>query len=432
MLTGLGCSTMHGALEPLDLNHIRSPRDLTHPVFRFPGRFHPPLVTYLLNLHPDATLVGDPMVGCGTVPVEAAAAGKDGFYSDIDPLSCLLARAKSRAVDPTWLVETISSLAERAASVQHGGVRKRDAEAAMESLEDSTPFHAPPNAFHWFDPYVIVALCRILEDLSELRTTERRREALLAVIASAIRRVSRADPHTISGLEVTRIRLEELAIGLQFDVAAEVKGRARLLARGYRKLQRAPRIGRVMVVETDVRGYARACKECGMLPDLIITSPCYLSAIEYWRRHKLEYCWLGLVEPEDLPRMRRRFLGMGTREPDTGGLPRRVRRLHSRLLMRGLTREAKALARYFQDTATWIGQVAELLETTGGTAYIVTGPNTVRGERVNTPEFLRQISEERGLSAKTILRYAITNSHMQYPTKGEKRIKSETVLRLCA
>ncbi len=423
---------MHGALEPLDFNEIRSPRDLTHPVFRFPGRFHPPLVTYLLNLHPDATLVGDPMVGCGTVPVEAAAAGKNGFYSDIDPLACLLARAKSRAVDPTWLVETTSGLAERAASVQNGEIRKRDAKEAMENLEDSTRFYAPPNAFHWFDHYVIVALCRVLVGLSELRTTERRREALLAVVASAIRRVSRADPQTVSGLEVTRVRLEKLKLGLQFDVAAEIEGRARLLARGYRGLQRAPCIGRVMVVETDVRGYARACKERGMLPDLIVTSPCYLSAIEYWRRHKLEYCWLGLVEPEDLPRMRRRFLGMGTGEADTAGLPRRIRRLHSKLLMRGLTKEATALARYFQDTATWIGQIAEILETTGGTAYIVTGSNTVRGERVNTPEFLKQIGEEQGLSTNTILRYGITNSHMQYPTKGDNRIKSETVLRLCA
>jgi len=89
-------------LKPLQISNHRKSTDLTHSLFRFPGKFHPPLVTHLLELHPDVKIIGDPMVGSGTVAVEVAAHNKPGLFSDIDPLACLLTRAKARPVDPCW------------------------------------------------------------------------------------------------------------------------------------------------------------------------------------------------------------------------------------------------------------------------------------------------------------------------------------------
>jgi hypothetical protein len=46
----------------------------THDWFRFPGKFHPPLIEHVLtSIKPSAVL--DPMAGSGTVAVEAKAAG---------------------------------------------------------------------------------------------------------------------------------------------------------------------------------------------------------------------------------------------------------------------------------------------------------------------------------------------------------------------
>jgi hypothetical protein len=212
-------------------------------------------------------------------------------------------------------------------------------------------------------------------------------------------------------------------------VAAEFRKRATLMAKGYRELRRSPNLGQVTVVEGDARHWSDMCTKAGMWPDLVITSPCYLSAIEYWRRHKLEYCWLGLIDPKDLSELRHRFLGMGREGPDSEALPSRVHHLYSRLNRIGHQGEANALARYFNDSSSWLREISKVLEKSGGTAYVVAGCSSSRGQGVDTPLVLEEIARKTGMSASVFLRYRIVNYHMQYPLKG-KRIQTETVLRL--
>lgn len=372
------------------------------------------------------------MVGCGTVAVEAAAAGKVGLYSDIDPLACLLTRAKSRPVNPARLVSMVQAAIRKGGPPARSSVKKSRARKAIEDLEGSTAFRAPPNVFHWFHPYVVYNLSRLLREIENIESDSRGRDALLAVVASVIRRVSRADPTTASGLEVTGVRRKELSAGLRFNVATELIAKAQLMANGYRELRATGHVGRVIVVEGDARHWSETCRKHSMNPDLVITSPCYMSAIEYWRRHRLEYCWLGLVAPHELRDMRRRFLGMGKEEPDFQGLPVGILRTYEELTKRGFHREATALGRYFDDSAKWLNELAITLRESDGIAYVVCGPNTSRGMRVDTPQALGELARSAGLSSEVFLRYRITNFHMQYPTKGGCRIRAEAVLRMTA
>lgn len=172
MLRGV---TLYQKLRPLALTSLRDPRALTHSLFRFPGRFHPPLVTYLIGLHPDARTVGDPMVGCGTVAVEATFVGRDGFYSDIDPLCCLLTRAKTRTIDPNTLAEKVNAVLQKSGPFARPSAKRAEARKHIRDLEGSTPFRAPPNVFHWFQPYVVINLCNILQRLAEIERRSRQR-----------------------------------------------------------------------------------------------------------------------------------------------------------------------------------------------------------------------------------------------------------------
>jgi len=415
--------------RPLLLETHRKPTDLTHGLFRFPGRFHPPLVTYLLGLHPEARIIGDPMVGSGTVAVEAAASRKDGLYSDVDPLSCLLARAKSRPVDPDWLLGTVQSIIAEAQPFAKAGTECHEALHCISNLEGSTSFRAPPNVFHWFEPYIVVNLCKTLQSVAKVDCSSRRRDALLAVFAGVLRRLSRADPNTSSGLEVTKVRLEALKCGLSFDMARELTRKANLLSQGYRELRKTSGMVDVEVVQHDARNWSALCAQREKWPDLIITSPCYISAIEYWRRHKLEYCWLGLVPPENLTAMKHRFLGMGEEEPEVEKLPDHVQRTYTKLYNMGRRSDAKILARYFGDSSRWLAEIATVLGRTGGTAYVVVGSNTNHGLTINTPYALQQIASSVGLSTSCFMQYRIKNSYMQYPTKG-KRIRVESILKI--
>lgn len=413
----------------LDLARFRDSRSLTHGLFRFPGRFHPPLIAYLLTLHPEAQVIGDPMVGSGTAAVETVASGKAGLFSDIDPLSCMLARAKSRPVDPNWLTETIESIAKKAKIAAPGSVSRAEARVAVKNMEASTPFRAPPDIFHWFQPYVVKSLCNSLSEASEFLQSRRRSDAVLAVFAAIMRRVSRADPSTASGLEVTSVRKKALKNGLKFDVESELRRKARLLANGYREIRKVQKMGSAKITKFDVRHWGDLCSKLNMWPDLIITSPCYMSAIEYWRRHKLEYCLLGLVRPDNLASLKGEFLGMGGSEPKLDELPPAVREMYNGLLAIKRNRDAEALARYFHDSRQWLSEIRRVLEKSQGTAYVVVGGNTNHGVRLDTPLALQEIASEIGLSPSTFSQYRIKNSYMQYPTNGS-RIKTETILKL--
>jgi hypothetical protein len=370
------------------------------------------------------------MVGSGTTAVETVAAGKTGIFSDIDPLACLLTRAKSHPIDPNWLVETIDSIAKKA-KPRLEPVRRPQARIAVESMESSTHFRAPPDVFHWFQPYVVEGLCNSLIEAANYLDTSRRADAVLAVLAAVIRRVSRADPSTSSGLEVTKLRKNVLKNGLKFDLGVELRKRAAILARGYREIRRAPRVGTAQVVQQDVKKWSALCRETGIWPDLILTSPCYMSAIEYWRRHKLEYCLLGLVEPNNLLSIRRKFLGMEEGEPSLDGLPPIVTEMHRKLISVGRKHDGASLAKYFQDSRQWLSETRFVLERSNGVAYIVVGGNTNHGLALDTPGALLTMARDAGLSASVFWQYAIKNSYMQYPTSRD-RIKTETVLKLYA
>jgi hypothetical protein len=232
-------------------------------------------------------------------------------------------------------------------------------------------------------------------------------------------------------LEVTNVRKDAIRKGLRFDVAAELTRKANQLAHGYEELRKVSRLGSAQVAQYDAKHWSKLCTSRGIWPDLIITSPCYISAIEYWRRHKLEYSWLGLVSPDNLSSVKHLFLGMGNDEPDVEGLPRCVKHVHGKLRRIGRKRDADILARYFADSEDWLTEIGTVLSKTHGTAYVVVGSNTNHGLLLNTPSALREIASGIGLRASVFMSYRIKNSYMQYPTKW-KRIKVETVLKLVA
>ena len=254
---------------------------------------------------------------------------------------------------------------------------------------------------------------------------------MLAVVAGAIRRLSRADPNTSSGLEVTKVRLKALENGLTFDVAKEVTKKSNLLAQGYRDIRKTSGRVQIKVKQHDARDWSSLCAKLGKWPDLVITSPCYISAIEYWRRHKLEYSWLGLVPPENLTNVKRTFLGMGYEDPEEDKLTNHAHKLYTKLDRLGKKRDAVILARYFNDSLKWLTEVSTILCRTDGTAYIVLGCNTKQGIIIDTPLVFQEIANDINLTTSVFMRYRIKNSYMQYPVKG-KRIRVETILKITA
>lgn len=419
----------------LDFDGVNSDRYNLHSFFRFPGSFHPPLIEHILNQHQNASVIGDPMSGSGCVAVEAISKNMDILNMDIDPLSYLITRAKTQYVDPIEYSSTIHKILK---SIEpFTAVKEYSLKEVNEYIDclNNTKYNIPYNAYHWFDNYVIISLSKILSAISDLALNEDILTAVEATVASIIRKVSRADPQPVSGLEITKIRKKQLERGLKFNVENEFLKKSNILTKGYEYYQSLPSIGKSTVIEGNLKNdWLEYCSDKDIYFDIIITSPPYCNAIEYWRRHRLEYFWLGLLTRNEIIEKSRNFIGSTTllkaqRENiESINIPELESKIE-KIKNKGKLKKSQILQKYFSDANIWISNTLHTLKK-NGVAYFVVGPSTSYGVQIDTPEYLSQIIRDQGFTVKNFITYAIKNQRMQYPTHNDIRIRTETVLKI--
>ena len=419
--------------KPLDFNPILKSRQDLHGFMRFPGSFHPPLVNWLIRNHSNIDWIGDPLCGSGSVAVEGIAKGLNVISMDIDPVSCLLTTVKSNPVDPKIAMELVNKWLNNIGSTpKPDEVNRKLALAHLDELEEKTKYARPKNVFHWFDPYVVSTLSKALLSILHLDCTEELSKVLEAIVAATIRRVSRADLQPVSGLEVTKVMKKRLVDGLTFDVIHELKKRSRLLIGGYEGLASCD-CGTSVVVQGDsIADWKKFCEEKKIGLDLIITSPPYCNAIEYWRRHRLEYFWLGFLNNEKIRELSRRFIGSTTvlkkdLENSAAATSQKAKEVVGKLLSKCKVKKALTIRKYFYDLEEWIKGTLLTLNP-NGTAYIIVGPSKSYGVKINTPDIFAEIISDVGYDVRTKIRYSIINRRMQYPTRNNSSIKTETIL----
>jgi DNA modification methylase len=427
-MSSQGCE--REGLEPLDLPEKK---EYTHRAHRFPGKFHPPLIAHIIEEYADEDdVIADPMGGSGTTAVEAVVDNKDVICNDIDPLCALMTRAKTHPVDSTELLEVGEQIVDGVSRFpEEGDIPEEEARAEVKANVEGKPFQVPINLFHWFEPYVAVGYSRLLKSAYDVLDDEsdRMNDAVRTSLAAMVRRISRADPEPVSGLEVTKVRKKQLEKGIDFDVESSFNQVLNRLADGYDQLETVNDLGNADVFEADAREFSELCEQSQLDPTMVITSPPYCNAIEYSRRHRLEYEWLGLFNGSQIDDPReerldtsREFVGSVTPLQETlqelGEVPHReVRELTANIESDGHERKANLLRKYFHDAYEWIEEVHKALPEDGQFCLII-GPSTSYGRKVDTPQYLMDIAEENGFEVKSRRRYQLHNNKMQYPTDG--------------
>lgn len=424
---------------PLDLPETPN---RTHRAHRFPGKFHPPLIAKILRRYPECSVIADPLCGSGTTGVEAVASRRDALLVDIDPLSALMSRCKTTAVDPDRLnvIGREILLQAEEGFVEEDGLTADEATEEASSLLAGTRYELPYNVKHWFEPHVIHNYARLLAAVGDCLAEAPRppRDAVHTVLAGMVRRISKADPDPVSGLEITKVRRRELAEGVTFDVAAAYKDGLRRLVTGYRDL--GDDIGNSIVVNGDAREFTSYCDEHDVSPELVITSPPYCNAIEYSRRHRLESEWLGLWKnhgPDQrqarIETARRFFGSVRIRQSTLRELPavphEDVQEVTAAIAKDGdgrRIRKANLLRRYFLDAFDWIAEVHDSLQE-GGKFCLIVGPSKSYGHVIDTPAILTDIVLDEGFELEARSEYRLTNNKMQFPTDGN-RINTETLV----
>lgn len=413
---------------------------LTHYLFRYPAKFHPPVARSLIETFSrPGDLILDPFCGSGTLLVEALPLRRRIIGLDLDPVAAFVSRAKILPVSAPLLRVTAEKLlselvpfersAETYAKLTFQDISPADFQREI-SLNVLT--HPPiPNLFHWFRRYVIVDLAVIKREIARLKIPSRHRRFLQLCYASIIRNSSNADPVPVSGLEVTSHMLARDKRGRKINPFALMK---RAVSRALKDwAEYDERVGDRRQFGSVRRGNATQITKHIRTPiDVVITSPPYHNAVDYYRRHTLEMYWLDLVaSPEARSVLRPHYIGRGRVAKSnplisTSKLTSSLALEWERTLAAQDPQRARDFKHYICSMARSVTGVAGLLQR-GARAVFVVGKNSWNGYEIPTADLFTEITAPQFRLLEQYW-YPTQNRYMTYSRRNNANIDMDYVL----
>jgi DNA modification methylase len=247
-----------------DFINASASRKSIHSFHSYPARFIPEIPrTVIRELSPPRdALILDPFCGCGTTLVEAQQAGYVSVGIDLNPIGCLISRVKTTPLPIAFIEAAARCIA---------AARK----------QRSVILPTIPNLAHWFRIDVCEALAALRMVISDVKNPVTQ-QALEAVFSSIIVRVSNQDSDTRYAAVTKEVSAEYV-----FEAFADAAQTLASLTLALPLLEEAPATvinQNIFDVEpSDIPG------DVG----LVVTSPPYPNAYEYWLYHKYRMWWLG-------------------------------------------------------------------------------------------------------------------------------------------
>ncbi len=272
MSNGMGTGDVAAQLARLDWDFASAPLSSdVHAIHPYPAKFIPQIPHHLIELFPpdEGTVVLDPFCGSGTSLVEAVRLGFNAIGIDLNPLACLIARVKTG----------------RLPSGFGSAIRRVEASAHALARSGSMTIPTIPRLNHWFLPDVQRALAALIASIDAEEETDIR-DALRVAFSSIIVQVSNQESDT-------RYAAIDKNVGMQtvFEKFAKaVRNVANALLSIQDGLFSQP--GQATVLNQDILSVTP--DQIPAAVGLVITSPPYPNAYEYWLYHKYRMYWLGM------------------------------------------------------------------------------------------------------------------------------------------
>lgn len=345
----------------------------THGIHPYPAKFIPQIPRTLIRaLHPgDDSHVMDPFCGSGTTLVEAGLAGVPAVGIDLHPLACLMSKVKTTPL-PAGLAAATRIVVSSA----------RDAKPISNKI---------PRVDHWFRPEVQQALAALINTIDQ-HPDSSIRDAMRVALSSIIVRVSNQESDTrYAAID------NPLTAGDVFDAferAAESTGKA------LHKTWAAPvRPPRVKVLNRDI--LAVTPDEIPGPVSLVVTSPPYPNAYEYWLYHKYRMYWLGM-DP------------LFVREREIGARPNYFKR------------NPQTAEDFAVQMATVFDLLADVL-VSGGHVCLQIGDSVIHGKTIDNADLVTRSAIPKGFRKVLHLHRSIP-SHRKAFNPSHGRIREESIL----
>lgn len=242
-----------------------------HRIHPYPARFIPQIPAALIDLfYPgnDAAVL-DPFCGSGTTLVAALERGIRSVGIDVNPLATLIAKVKT-----TPLHNSIRQLASDVS-----GRAKTNIEQGIVRIPSI------PRLDHWFQRDIQLALAAVIREIESVNDVDAA-DALKVALSSIIVRVSNQESDTRYAAIHKDFTQEDL--WRAFSRAVDTISLA-LQNIGGDLFRNDPQ---VRLITKDIMQVEPA--DVGEGVGLVITSPPYPNAYEYWLYHKYRMYWLGM------------------------------------------------------------------------------------------------------------------------------------------
>ena len=373
---------------------IPSTTYLTHGIHSHPAKFIPQIPRYFITKYSKlGEAVLDPFYGSGTTLLEAMMTGRNALGIDINPLARLITKVKTTPIETSKLNKEKKKLLENIRACDNNNLKIPDF----------------PNRCHWYEPEAEIELAKIKKCIGRYKKRDKDLYDFFRVTFSTIvRSASNADPAISKPTKTKRMR-KLLKKGRDFSIVenfekqleTNIKAMAKLNDEIHRQKNFfGIKLGKVKLIGEDA--------QCTKLPeesvDLIITSPPFINAQNYYRTFKLQLFWLELINPYDVGNFQRGFIGSNNvpvkkyKELHLFGyddLDKTIKKIYKRDRKR-----AYIVYKYFKDMKQVIGQCERVLKK-GKYCCITLSDNTIRDIKVPTHKFIVHIAEDVGF--KTIL-----------------------------
>lgn len=359
-------------LEDVDWSFIQRPKapaiEAIHP---YPAKFIGDIPRALIGALPvpTGTAVLDPFCGSGTTLTEAQRSGLPSVGIDLNPIACLITRVKTSPL-PEGFESVVQHIISEARHIR------------------SLPVSKIPNVDHWFKPDIQLAVGALAQTIASSAYAVWL-DPLRLALSSILVRVSNQESDT---------RYAAVEKNVCGDNVFEAFGSA--ADKLKRVLQdRAGTLPMARVIEADTLEVQPA--EIAANIGLVVTSPPYPNAYEYWLYHKYRMWWLG-------------FDPLAVKEKEIGA------RAH-------FFKKNPHTAELFVDQMKRTFKLIDSVLVKGGFVCFVVGRSKIHGQIMNNSDTIHQVATDIGLEPISRFQRVISATRKSF-NLSHANIKTETIL----
>lgn len=360
-------------LKAVDWNFTKVAQDSLASIHPYPARFIPDIPRELISAMgcDKGAVVLDPFCGSGTTLLEAQRAGFESVGIDLNPIACLISSVKTQELSPEFLPVANDVYAQ-----------------AKNTFYGYVDIPSIPNLNHWFKSDVQKAISSLLKYIDE-QSNVNLKNALRLALSSIIVRVSNQESDTRYAAVDNNYTADDV-----FGSFLTACNKIHDAKKGNRVNLKCSKIINQDILSVLASDFDKPV-------GLVITSPPYPNAYEYWLYHKYRMWWLG-------------FDPIQVRTFEIGARPHYQKK-------NGQTEE---------DFRKQMSSVFDLLSEvllSGGHICFVVGRSIIKGKIVDNAELIRSVAENHKMVLVANIEREIASSKKSFNLKYGK-IKTENIL----